>query len=109
MAPIMSSIEISRPTEEVFSYVTDPSRLAEWQESVVSSHLEGAGPPAPGSKAITTRKIGRGERRMTMEMTDINPPDELGRARNRRADQGDREGHRRRARRRCSVAGDYRA
>ena len=46
MAPIVSSIEIARPPEEVFSYVTDPSRLAEWQESVVSTRMEGAVRPA---------------------------------------------------------------
>jgi uncharacterized protein YndB with AHSA1/START domain len=74
MAPIVSSIEIARPPEEVFSYVTDPSRLAEWQESVVSAHVEGGGPPVVGSKAITTRRIGRGERTMTMEMTEVSAP-----------------------------------
>jgi uncharacterized protein YndB with AHSA1/START domain len=73
MPPIVSSIEIPRPPEEVFAYVTDPSRLQEWQESAVSSRAEG-GPRAVGSKAITTRKIGRGERTMTMETTNISPP-----------------------------------
>ncbi len=74
MAPIVSSIEIARPPEAVFSYVADPSRLAEWQESVVSACAEGGGAPAVGSKAVTTRKIGRRERAMTMEMTNISPP-----------------------------------
>jgi len=41
VAPIVSSIEIARRPEEVFAYVTDASRLAEWQESVVSSRVEG--------------------------------------------------------------------
>ena len=31
MAPIVESIEISRSPEDVFSYVTDPSHLPEWQ------------------------------------------------------------------------------
>jgi uncharacterized protein YndB with AHSA1/START domain len=74
MAPIVSTIEIARPPEEVFAYVTDASRLAEWQESVVSARAEGGGPPTVGSKAVTTRKIGRRERAMTMEMTNISPP-----------------------------------
>jgi uncharacterized protein YndB with AHSA1/START domain len=74
MAPIVSSIEIARPPGEVFAYVTDPSRLAEWQESVVSARVEGGGPPAEGSKAITTRRIGRSERTMTLEMTNVSPP-----------------------------------
>jgi uncharacterized protein YndB with AHSA1/START domain len=71
--PIVSSIEIARPPEEVFSYVTDPSRLAEWQESVVSTRIEGSGPPGVGSRVVVTRRIGRGERAMTSEMTELSP------------------------------------
>src|SRR5215207_10512200 len=74
MAPIVSSIEIARPPEEVFAYLMDPSRLPEWQESLVSARAEGGGPPAVGSKLITTRRVGRRERTMTMEMTSISPP-----------------------------------
>jgi hypothetical protein len=40
MAAIVESIEISRRPEDVFAYVTDPSRLPEWQESVVSVRRE---------------------------------------------------------------------
>ena len=74
MAPIVHSIEISRSPEDVFAYVTDPSRLAEWQESVVSTRLEGAGPRAVGSRVTVTRRIGRSERTMTSELTELNPP-----------------------------------
>ena len=73
MAPIVSSIEIARPPDEVFSYVTDPSRLAEWQESVVGTRIEGSGPPGVGSRVVVTRRIGRGERAMTSEMTELSP------------------------------------
>jgi len=71
MAPIVSSVEIARRPEDVFAYVTDPSRLAEWQESLVSARAEEGGPPAVGSRVTTIRRIGRGERTMTMEMTEI--------------------------------------
>ncbi len=74
MAPIVSSIEIARPPEEVFDYLIDPSHLAEWQESLVGARAEASGPPAVGSRLITIRKVGRGERTMTMEMTSISPP-----------------------------------
>src|SRR5918994_1675241 len=73
MAAIVSSIEIARPPEEVFSYVTDPSRLTEWQGRVGSARPEGAGPPTVGSQAVTIRRVGRRERTMTMEMTNISP------------------------------------
>ena len=74
MAPIVSSIEISRTPQEVFTYVTDPSLLAEWQESLISARPEGGGPPAVGSKAIMTRRVGRSERTMTMQLTNFDPP-----------------------------------
>jgi uncharacterized protein YndB with AHSA1/START domain len=74
MAPIVSSVEIARRPEDVFSYATDPSRQPEWQESLVSSRAEDGGPPAVGSKVTQTRRVGRGERTMTIEMTEVNPP-----------------------------------
>jgi uncharacterized protein YndB with AHSA1/START domain len=74
VAPIVSSIEIARPPEEVFSYVTDPSRFAEWQYDVVSVSMEGGRPPGVGSRFTTTRRIGRAERTMTQEITEISPP-----------------------------------
>jgi uncharacterized protein YndB with AHSA1/START domain len=74
MAPIVSSVEIARRPEEVFSYMTDTARLPEWQESLVSARAEGGDPRAVGSKVTQTRRVGRGERTMTMETTEVNPP-----------------------------------
>jgi uncharacterized protein YndB with AHSA1/START domain len=31
MAPLVSTIDIARPRDEVFAYITDPSTFAEWQ------------------------------------------------------------------------------
>jgi len=74
MAAIVESIEISRRPEDVFSYVTDPSRLPEWQESVVAVRREGDAPLAVGSRAVVTRRVGRREQAMTAELTELNPP-----------------------------------
>src|SRR5919106_6917922 len=74
VAPIVTSIEIARPPGDVFSYVTDPSRLAEWQESVVSTRVDESGPPGVGSRVTQTRRIGRREQTMTSEITEITPP-----------------------------------
>jgi uncharacterized protein YndB with AHSA1/START domain len=74
MPPIVSSIDIARPPDEVFSYVTDPSRFAEWQDDVVSVRLEGDRPPGVGSRFTTTRRIGGAERAMTQEITEISAP-----------------------------------
>jgi uncharacterized protein YndB with AHSA1/START domain len=72
--PIVSSIEIARSPDEVFSYVTDPSRFAEWQHDVVSVRIEGDSPQRVGSKFTTTRRIGGVERTISQEITEINPP-----------------------------------
>src|SRR5215203_5183837 len=74
MPPIVHNIEIDRPPEEVFSYVSDPARFAEWQYAVVSVRIEGRRPPSVGSRFTTTRRIGRAERTMTQEITEINHP-----------------------------------
>ena len=74
MPPIVHRIEIDRPPEEVFSYVTDPTRFAEWQYDVERVRMDGDGLPGVGSRFTTTRRIGRAERKMTQEITEINPP-----------------------------------
>jgi len=51
MTPMVSTVEIDRPPEEVFAYVTDPSRFAEWQKNVVSGGVENDGPRSVGSRA----------------------------------------------------------
>jgi uncharacterized protein YndB with AHSA1/START domain len=70
--PLVNSVEISRRPEEVFAYVTDPSHLPEWQESVDS--VRGGSPSTVGSKVVVTRRIGPIERSMTSEMTELDPP-----------------------------------
>jgi hypothetical protein len=74
MAPITESIEIARRPEDVFSYLIEPSHLSEWQESLVAVRPLGDGAVGVGSKLAMTRKVGRSERTMTMEMTELTPP-----------------------------------
>lgn len=74
MAPVVSSVDVARPPEEVFPYVIDPSRFAEWQEGVVSGHMEGEGPPRVGTRYTTIRRIRGADQALTSEITEINPP-----------------------------------
>ena len=74
MALIEESIEIARRPEHVFSYLTDPSRLPEWQESAVNARREGDAPAAVGSRVVVTRLVGKRERAMTTELTELDPP-----------------------------------
>jgi uncharacterized protein YndB with AHSA1/START domain len=74
MSPIVLTVEITRLPEEVFAYVTDPSRFPEWQQDAVRGGREGGDPPGVGSRFTTTRRIGRLERTTTSEITESNPP-----------------------------------
>jgi uncharacterized protein YndB with AHSA1/START domain len=74
MAPIVSSIEIARPPEEVFAYATDPARFGEWQDDVVGVRVDGGGPPGVGSRFTTVRRVGGAERTMTQEITEASAP-----------------------------------
>jgi hypothetical protein len=78
MAPIVHSVEVARRPEDVFSYIDDVSRHPEWQESLVRSSLQGGGQPAVGSKVVQTRRIGRMERTMTLDVTEHSPPNRWG-------------------------------
>lgn len=69
MAPLVSTIDIARPPGEVFSYVTDPMRFAEWQRDVVDVRMS-----ADRSRFTTTRLVGRTKRSMTQEITENSPP-----------------------------------
>ncbi|MEU9900007.1 SRPBCC family protein [Streptomyces phaeochromogenes] len=74
MSAIEESVDISCRPEEVFSYVTDPSHLPEWQESAVSVRPVGDAPLAVGSRVVVTRRIGRRDIPMTSEVTEFDPP-----------------------------------
>ena len=74
MALIESEVDVARPPEEVFRYVTDPSRFGEWQSGVVSARIEGDGPQAVGSRCVMIRRIGGSDRTSTSEITELSPP-----------------------------------
>lgn len=78
MASITATIEVDRPVEDVFVYVTDPTRFTEWQQGVVSGHMDGDGPHQIGDLCVTTRMIGGAERSVTSEITHIDSPNTWG-------------------------------
>src|SRR4029453_12612358 len=67
MAPMVPTIEIARPPDEVFAYVAGPSRFGEWQRDVVAVRVEGGRAGGVGSRFTTTRRIGGRDRSMTQE------------------------------------------
>ena len=62
------TIDIARPPQEVFAYVTDPLRFAEWQRDVVRVQV------LDGARFATTRRIGGVERTMTQRVVRDDPP-----------------------------------
>ena len=73
-SPIITTTEVAKPATQVFTYATDPTRFHEWQEGVVDGHLDKPGPPQPGAKCLTTRRIGWANRAVTSELTHLDPP-----------------------------------
>jgi uncharacterized protein YndB with AHSA1/START domain len=73
MAPITASTEVARPAAEVFAYVTDPNTFPEWQQGVVSGHMDGS-PTGVGSRCTTVRKIGGRDREVHTKITEFDPP-----------------------------------
>jgi uncharacterized protein YndB with AHSA1/START domain len=72
--PIVSTIDIARPPEEVFAYATDPARFAEWQNDVIRVQIEDGQPPGVGCRFSTIRRVGRIERTMAQQITAIEAP-----------------------------------
>lgn len=73
MTSIVASTEISRSPDDVFAYVTDPTRLPEWQESVVKAESSQT-PARVGTRARVTRRVGRRELTQSAELADLTPP-----------------------------------
>jgi uncharacterized membrane protein len=74
MAPIVESIEINRSAEDVFAYVDDLGRHGEWQEQIVSTHVDTDGPTRVGTRATDTRRMPGGTREISYEITTHDPP-----------------------------------
>src|SRR5919201_2524022 len=74
MAPIIESVEIARRPEDVFAYIDDLSRHAEWQPQIVNTQVETEGPTRVGSRATDTRRVPGGPRKFTYEITEHDPP-----------------------------------
>jgi uncharacterized membrane protein len=74
MAPFVDSIEINRTPDDVFAYFDDLAKHAEWQQQIVSVHVETDGPTRVGSRATDKRRLPLGTRDVTYEITEHDPP-----------------------------------
>jgi uncharacterized protein YndB with AHSA1/START domain len=73
MPDMTTTIEINCPPDQVYAYVTDPTRFAEWQADVVRVEMDD---PAGGAGAgfTTVRRIGGTERSIFQQISEYEPP-----------------------------------
>lgn len=74
---INETVVIGRPAHEVFAYVSDLARHPEWQDKLLEATVEGEGPVRVGTRVKQTRRVGRGTRTFTLEVTEHDPPNRL--------------------------------
>jgi polyketide cyclase/dehydrase/lipid transport protein len=74
VAPIVESIEINRKPEDVFAYLDEVERHGEWQKDIVGVERQTEGPTRVGTHVKETRKVPGGNRSMTYEITEHDPP-----------------------------------
>src|SRR6266540_6063232 len=68
MAPLVSTIEVARPPQEVFDFATNPVHFGQWQRDVLSVRM------LDDSRFATTRRISGAERTMIQQITHNDPP-----------------------------------
>ena len=74
MAPVVETVEIAKSPQEVFAYLDDLGRHGEWQEQIESVEVLTEGPTRAGSRAVDTRRVPGGRRKITYEITEHDPP-----------------------------------
>ena len=75
MAPITASIDVNRPPEDVFAYLSDLARHGEWQSQIQDVNVETEGPTRVGTRARERRKPPFGPpMEAAYEITRFEPP-----------------------------------
>jgi uncharacterized protein YndB with AHSA1/START domain len=76
---IQRSVEIDRPIEEVFAFVSDPRNDPRWCHKVVSvEQVAGEGPSAGARYTVVHKPVpGRPARQMAYECLSLEPPRRL--------------------------------
>jgi carbon monoxide dehydrogenase subunit G len=68
------SVEIARPPEDVFSYLTDVSNLPRWQSGVHHAEIEDGGEARAGAHIRESRHLLGRELSTRLEITDYERP-----------------------------------
>ena len=73
MITVELSIEIRRPVEEVFTFVSDPRQTPQWQGAIQGAHVTPEGPPTVGTKATLVASFLGVKLEPTFEITALEP------------------------------------
>jgi uncharacterized protein YndB with AHSA1/START domain len=74
MIDVTISTDIARPVEDVYAYVTDPSKLPTWQTNTVSVDQEDDGPLRVGSRLREVHRGPRGKELASLvEVSELEP------------------------------------
>jgi uncharacterized protein YndB with AHSA1/START domain len=75
MASFQTSVRITRPLHELFTYVSDPTQFPHWNSAVQSVHSTSAEPGEPGSTFLMRRELPTGPAENTLEVLERTPPE----------------------------------
>ena len=73
MIRIESSVQISRPRDQVFGFLTDLDNLPKWQTGVIQSKRLTDGPVRAGFRFAETAKVGPWKLDTVCTVTDLKP------------------------------------
>lgn len=71
MVTFEATVDIDRPIEEVFAYVTDLTHVPEWAPSIQKVQVDG--PPRVGAKAMQTHSFMGRVKEVPSEITEYEP------------------------------------
>jgi uncharacterized protein YndB with AHSA1/START domain len=74
MDPIVTTLDIARPPDEVFAVATDPTRFGEWQSDVIRVETDQPAPLPVGARFTTIRRIGGVERAIAQQVAEVARP-----------------------------------
>ena len=74
MLRLEDTIDVQRPPEDVFAFLTDPERLPEWQTSTVEVRRERSGPLEVGERFKEVHAALGRRLESTVEVAESSPP-----------------------------------
>jgi uncharacterized protein YndB with AHSA1/START domain len=71
---IEQEVRVARPPEDVFGYLTDTEKLAEWQKGTVEVRRDASGPLTRGERLHEVHAAMGRRLESTVEVAEIDPP-----------------------------------